>query len=104
MTLAIKLGYVAGATAVCLGGGNCDTGLPTAAANSSALQHLLQIVFGIFGAIAVLMIVIAGLHFIEAQGDPSKIAKARNTIIYALVGLVIAISAEIIVSFVLGKF
>jgi ABC-type polysaccharide transport system permease subunit len=49
------------------------------------------------------MIVIAGLRFITAQGNPQENAKARNTIVYAVVGLLVALIAEIFVSFILGK-
>lgn len=79
------------------------TNLPQAGASSANLQHLLQIVIGTLAAIAVLIIVIAGLNFVMAGGDPQKVAKARGTIIYALIGLVVAISAEAIVTFVLGN-
>lgn len=85
-------------------GVNYCTGLPTPGASSGNLQHLVQIVIGTLAAIAVLVIVIAGLKFITAQGDPQGTAKARDTIIYALVGLVIAVLAEAIVTFVIGKF
>jgi len=81
----------------------CNTGLPTAPASSANLQHLLQIVFAIFAAVVVLVIVIAAFNIVIAQGDSSKVAKQRSTIIYALVGLVVAISAEIIVGVVLGR-
>jgi type IV secretory pathway VirB2 component (pilin) len=86
-----------------LNGGRYCTNLPQGAASSSNLQHLLQIVIGTLAAIAVLIIVIAGLNIVTAGGDPAKVAKARGAIIYALIGLVIAVSAEAIVTFVLGK-
>lgn len=79
-----------------------NTNLPRAHANSSALHDVLQIVFAILGALAVLMIVLGGLRFITAQGNPQETGKARNTIIYAIVGLLIAIAAEALVSLVLG--
>lgn len=85
-----------------LGSGSaCNTGLPTAAANSSNLSTLLSVVFGVIGVICVIMIAIGGLRFVIARGDPSGTAKARMTIIYALVGLTLAVSAEVIVAFVL---
>ena len=80
---------------------NYTTGLPHASASSTNLQQILQIVFGVVGALAVLFIVIAGLRFVLAQGDPQDVAKARSTIIYALVGLLIALAAEAIVSLAL---
>ncbi len=63
-----------------------------------------KLVFGIFAVLAVLIIVIAAFNIVIAQGDPSKVAKQRGAIIYALVGLVLAISAEILVTAVLGRF
>lgn len=81
----------------------CETGLPKVDASGAQLNQILTIVFGAFAALAVLMIVIAGLRFITAQGDAGEIAKARKTIIYAIAGLVVSLSAEAIVAFVLGK-
>lgn len=78
-------------------------GLPTVDANSGNLHGALLIVFAIIGAIAVLMIVLSGLRFVLAQGNPQETAKARNTIIYAAIGLVISIAAEAFVAMVLGK-
>lgn len=91
------------AASACDAQGDC-TGLPTVGASSDNLHSLLQVVFGVLAALAVLMVTIAALNFINAQGDPAKVTKARNTIIYALVGLVLSLSAEAIVTFVLGKF
>lgn len=85
------------------GGLQCDTGLPSVSAGSSQLQQILQIVLGIFGAVAVLMIVIAGLKYVTSAGNPQSAGKARSTILYALIGLVVIAAAEAIVSFVLGK-
>lgn len=87
-----------------LTGTDCSTGLPTPDASSSNLQNFLQIIFAIFAVVAVLVIIIAAFNIVTAQGDPSKVAKQRGTIIYALVGLGVAISAEVIVTFVLGRF
>lgn len=89
--------------AACGGNNSCDIGLPKVTANGGQVNNLLAIVFGAFTAIAVLMLVIAGLRFVTAQGDANEIAKARKTIIYAVVGLVISLSAEAFVAFVLGK-
>jgi type IV secretory pathway VirB2 component (pilin) len=83
-------------------GDNYCTDLPQAGATSANLQNILQIVIGTFAVVAVLIIVIAGLNIVTAGGDPSKVAKARGAIIYALVGLVVAIMAEAIVSLVIG--
>lgn len=83
--------------------GTCSTGLPVVGASSNELQAVLKVVFGIIAAISVLIIVIGGLRFVLSQGNPENVAKARETIIYAVVGLVISLLAEVIVSFILSK-
>ena len=77
--------------------------LPHVAADSASIQTILGIVFGIIGALALLMITVSGLRYITSAGDPEKTARAKNGIIYALVGLAVAISAESIVYFVVNR-
>lgn len=77
-----------------------DPGLGTGFV-SQQLQGALQIAFGILGAIAVLIIVIAAMQYVISAGDPQKVAKAKDAIIYAMVGLAVAILAFAIVTFVL---
>ena len=81
-----------------------DTGLPNVAASKSQISSVLQIVFGVIGVVAVVYIILAGLKLMTSLGgNPEAAKKARNTIIYASIGLVIAISAEVIVTFVLNN-
>lgn len=77
--------------------------LPQAAAGTGNIQAILSIVFGIAGALALLFITISGFRYILAGSDPQGVAKAKAGIIYALVGLVVAITAEAIVNFVVGN-
>jgi hypothetical protein len=79
------------------------TGLPKVEANQSSLSDILQIFFGVIGALAVLMIVISGLRYVLAGGDSQRAAQAKSGIVYALVGLAIAISAQAIVYFVVSR-
>lgn len=83
--------------------GTYGTGLPKVNAFSSELQSILQIVFGIIGSIAVIVIIVAGFMFVTSSGKPENAAKAREVIIYALIGIAVSLMAEIIVSFVLNK-
>lgn len=80
----------------------CQTGLPVVNAGSSQVAHGLAIVFEAIAAVAVLMIVIAGLRFVRGSGNPQEMDKARNTIIYSVVGLLVSLTAVSIVSLVLG--
>lgn len=70
---------------------------------SGTIQNVMQFVFGALGSIALLVIVIAGFQYVISAGDPGKVNKAKNTIIYALVGLVIAILSYAIVGFVFER-
>lgn len=105
MLIATSVGqlFAASAQAQCGGGSFCSSGLPTVGASSGNLNTLLQVFFGVLAAIAVLMIVISGLRFITAQGNPQDMAKARQAIIYSVAGLTVALVAEAIVAFVLRK-
>ena len=84
----------------------CDddaTGLPKIKANDGQITAILQIAFGVIGVIALVIIILAGLQLTVSVGNPEAAAKARKTLIYAVLGLIVAISAELIVTFVLNK-
>jgi len=54
------------------------------------VSAVINIVLGMVGIIAVVVIIIGGISFIMSQGDPGKVMKARNTILYGVVGIVVA--------------
>ncbi|MEK7620838.1 MAG: pilin [Patescibacteria group bacterium] len=68
-----------------------------------SLKNVINILLFISGIIAVVYVVIGGFRYVTSNGDSGSISKAKNTIMYALIGLVIAIMAYAIVNFVLGK-
>lgn len=74
--------------------------LPNIGATSGRLQTILSIIFTTTGAIALLIITIAGFKYVASRGDPSSIASAKNTILYAVVGLLVSVTAFSIVNFV----
>lgn len=67
------------------------------------LKNVINILLTVVGIIAVIMIIVGGIKYTTSAGDSSGITSARNTILYAVVGLVVAIMAFAIVNFVLGK-
>lgn len=69
----------------------------------SVLNVVINVVLGVIGFIAVAMIIMGGISFTTSQGDAAKTTKARNTILYGVVGLVIALLAFAIVNFVLSN-
>jgi hypothetical protein len=70
----------------------------------SRIQTIVNILLFILGAIAVIMIIIGGIRYTTSNGDASAITSAKNTILYAVVGLVVAILAYAIVNFILASF
>lgn len=79
------------------------TNLPQTTADNNSLQNILNIVFVTLGALAFFLMVLAGFRYVIAQGDPQKVATAKNQIVYTAVGLVLAASAYAIVNVVLGR-
>jgi hypothetical protein len=74
--------------------------LPRANADQAHLITILNIVLTIVGGLSLLMITLSGFRYITSAGDEQKAAKAKNGLTYALVGLVVAVTAESIVLFV----
>lgn len=74
-----------------------------AKAGRNQLNDIVAIIFSIAGALAFLFVVIGGLRYILSRGNPEGVAKAKSTIIYALVGLLITIAAYSIITFVLNN-
>ncbi|HEX5447725.1 MAG TPA: pilin [Candidatus Saccharimonadales bacterium] len=79
------------------------TGLPRTPANQTTLSTILNDVFILLGAVCVLMVLIGGLRYVFARGNPESAAKAKNNIQYSIIGIVIAALAASIVNYVLGK-
>ncbi len=77
--------------------------LPQAEATNETLKVVLNDIFIVLGAIALLMVVVAGTRYIWARGNPETTKAARNMIIYGLVGVVLAALASTIVNVVLGQ-
>ncbi len=70
---------------------------------NNLLKDAINIFSLVIGIIAVIMIIVGGLKYITSQGDSNQLSSARNTILYAIVGLVIVALAQFIVKFVLSR-
>lgn len=75
-------------------------GVPQVTDPQSGLNDIMGWVFILVVAVSTIVIIIAGISFITSQGDPQKTKNARNTIIYAVVGIIIAALATSIIRFV----
>lgn len=67
------------------------------------VNNILNVAVGILGIVAVGMIILGGFYILSSSGDAAKVAKGKNTIMYGVIGLVIAILAFAIVNFVLSN-
>lgn len=80
-----------------------NVNIPRLDANT-LLTNGLNLLYFATGLIAVLAIIVAGFMYVISRGDPGEIAKAKNTILYAIVGLVVVSVAFTITNFIVGRF
>jgi energy-converting hydrogenase Eha subunit B len=81
----------------------CDTDNTATTKVNDTITTVINIFSTLVGVIAVIMIIYGGMRYITSGGDSGKITSAKNTIIYALIGLVVVALAQFIVKFVLNK-
>jgi hypothetical protein len=68
-----------------------------------SITSILNIVIGILGIVAVIVIIIGGVNYMTSSGDAGKVKKAKDTILYGVIGLVIVVLAFAIVNFVIAN-
>jgi hypothetical protein len=67
------------------------------------LRHIVNLLSAIVGVVAVIMIIVGGFRYITSGGNDTSVTGAKNTILYAIIGLIIVALAQVIVRFVLDK-
>lgn len=87
----------------CAGNEICDEANDDTAA-SSLVQTLISTLLYIIGIICVIVIIVGGIKYTTSNGDSNQITSAKNTILYAVIGLVVAMLAFAIVNFVVAQF
>lgn len=92
--------------AACAGVGAVGGDCSEETANNSVdniVATVINILSWIVGVAAVIMIIIGGFRYVTSNGDSNAISGAKNTILYAIIGIVVAAFAQIIVRFVLSR-
>lgn len=84
-------------------GGDCTSEPTNAPSVNGVLEDVLNLLSLLAGGVAILMIIIAGTKFVTSQGDAGKVASARTTVVYAVIGLLIAAFAQTIIFFALNE-
>jgi hypothetical protein len=87
----------------CTASGNSCVTSPGGQGVQDTIVSVIKVLSLVGGALAVIMLIVGGLRYVISAGNPETTKAAKNTIIYALVGLVIIAVAQIIVQFVLNK-
>jgi type IV secretory pathway VirB2 component (pilin) len=70
---------------------------------NGTLTKVTKFVSYIAGICAIIIIIVSGFMYVTSGGDPGKISNAKDAVLYALIGVVIAIVAQAIIIFVLNK-
>jgi small-conductance mechanosensitive channel len=71
---------------------------------SKIIGTVISILAWIIGIVSVFMVIFGGFRFVTSGGDSNAVSSARSTIFYALIGLVVAVLAQVLIHYVLYKF
>lgn len=80
------------------GGGSAKQDLP------DIITTIINVMLFIAGALAVIMVIYGGIRYITAHGDEKQVKVAKDTIVYSVAGLIIAILAYALVTFIFDRF
>jgi len=84
--------------------GQCSTAGSDATDRINSIVHtIVNLLSAIVGIVAVIMIIIGGFRYVTSGGNDTSVTSAKNTILYAVIGLVVVALAQLIVRFTLSK-
>ena len=88
-------------------GANCAKGNDQQAdlfGDGGIFRTITNVLLFIIGAISVIMLIIGGIRYVVSGGDSGAVTAAKNTILYAVIGIIVALLAYALVNFVIGSF
>jgi hypothetical protein len=85
---------------------NADTAVCASTGDNvnEIVKTVINVLLFVVGLISVIMIIISGISYATSGGDSGAVSKAKNTLLYAVIGLVVAFLAYAIVNWVIGLF
>jgi len=94
-------GQVSSATA----GANCAVakGIPQTISVTTLIQDVSNVLIFLVGAISVIMLIVGGFRYVVSAGNPSAVKGAKDTIVFSIVGIVVAVAAYAVVSFIFAQ-
>ena len=93
-----------GANATGTQNNTCGTDGKSTCGIGDVIKQVINILLFIIGSLSVIMIIFGGIKYVISNGDSSQITSAKNTILYAVIGLIVALLAYAIVNFVVTQF
>jgi lysylphosphatidylglycerol synthetase-like protein (DUF2156 family) len=82
---------------------DCSSTAGTGKSATDLVKSIINIISLLVGAVAVIMLIYGGFRYVTSGGKQESVTSAKNTIIYAIIGLVIVALAQVVVQFVLNK-
>ena len=82
---------------------NTSNGPTNLTGDDGAFTTIVNVLLFIIGAVSVIMLIYGGIRYTTSGGNANSVTAAKNTIMYAIIGLIIAIFAFAIVNFVVGE-
>ncbi|MBQ3436599.1 hypothetical protein IJG26_01430 [Candidatus Saccharibacteria bacterium] len=67
------------------------------------VKTILSSIIGVLGFVCVVVMIIGGFNYMTSSGDAGKVKKAKDTILYGLIGLIVCVLAFALVQFVIGS-
>lgn len=77
--------------------------IPKVTISGNVISQALSAAFVAIGGLSVLFLLIGAVRYVTSNGDQGQISQAKNTILYAIVGIVVSLSAFTIVQFAVGQ-
>ena len=81
---------------------DCSNGGDATAKVNDLVRKIINLLSAIVGVVAVIMIIFGGLRYITSGGNDANVTSAKNTILYAIIGLIVVALAQILVRFTLN--
>ncbi|MBR3323439.1 hypothetical protein IKG16_00950 [Candidatus Saccharibacteria bacterium] len=69
---------------------------------TESVSMILSAIIGVLGFVCVVVMIIGGVNYMTSTGDAGKVKKAKDTILYGLIGLIVCVLAFALVQFVIG--
>lgn len=70
--------------------------------DTGIISQIINVMLFLVGIVSVIMVIIGGFKYVLSGGDSSKVTSAKNTVLYAIIGLIIAILAYAIINFIVS--